>query len=540
MTPITPSTQSPTSPQIDLTECDREPIHVPGLIQPHGALLVLDPARLTVLRAAGDTPGLLGRTASSLLGHTLTKLFGPTRVKFLKAMRDQGDLATPVHALDPDLRLGRLPLDASVHRARIGEGASGRDVLVVEVEAADLPNAASRDPLATVQQMLAAVQAAPDLAAFCHAGTEVFRRLTGYDRVMIYRFLPDGVGWVFAESHREGLEPYLGLHYPASDIPQQARALYLRNWLRVIADVDDAPAPLLAGAKKARGGDASAEHAGAEHAGALDMSQCILRAVAPIHLQYLRNMGVAATMTVSVIVNGRLWGLIACHHARPKRIPRHLRAICELFGHMFSFQIDAREQAEAYEHRHRLRRVREALVQRISGERELSEGLVRQWSDLLGYVDAEGAALLVEGEFSAIGRTPNEDQVRAIVRWLARRHPDDAVFATASLSALWEPARVRQQCQRCVGADRLPQPAHLHPVVPAGDGGDASLGRQPGQARRTPSGRPRPLSARILPDLHGVGAAAREAMDRDGIGGCAAAAALAVGDRSQALGSGRA
>src|SRR3954468_16314896 len=127
MTPITPSTQSPTSPQIDLTECDREPIHVPGLIQPHGALLVLDPAQLTVLRAAGDTAGLLGRTASSLLGHTLTKLFGPTRVKFLKAMRDQGDLATPVHALDPDLRLGRLPLDASVHRARIGQGASGRD-----------------------------------------------------------------------------------------------------------------------------------------------------------------------------------------------------------------------------------------------------------------------------------------------------------------------------------------------------------------------------------------------------------------------------
>ncbi|GJE45609.1 HWE histidine kinase domain-containing protein [Methylobacterium soli] len=434
MTPIIPSTRKPPAPPNDHADCEREPIHLPGSIQPHGALLVLDPARLTVLGAAGDAPGLLGYPAASLLGHSLTALFGPRRVKVLKALRDQGDLATPVHALDPDLRLGPVPADASLHRARIlgapsGRSRSGRDGLVLEFEAADPPGAAARDPLATVQEMLAAVQAAPDLTAFCQAGAEALRRLSGYDRVMIYRFLPDGAGRVLAESHRARLEPYLGLHYPASDIPQQARALYLRNWLRVIADVDDAPAPLLAGAGRGR------------PPGTLDMSQCILRAVAPIHLQYLRNMGVAATMTISIIVGGQLWGLIACHHTTPKRIPRPLRAICELFGHMFSFQVDAREQAAAYEHRHMLRRARETLVPRLSAEGDLSEGLVRQWSDLLGYVDAEGAALLVEDEFSAIGRTPGEDQVRAIVAWLARTGADEAVFATASLSAQWEPAR---------------------------------------------------------------------------------------------------
>ena len=296
MTSISPSTQHPVAAPVDLTDCDREPIAVPGSIQPHGALIVLDRARLTVLGAAGDTPRLLGRTASSMLGHSLARLFGPKRVKVLKAMLTRGDLATPVHGLDPDLRLSGLPIDASIHRSRIIPGASGRrsdrEVVVVEFEAADLSDAGSRDPLSAVQQMLAAVQAAPDLTAFCQAGTEELRRLTGYDRVMIYRFLPDGAGWVFAESHGEAMEPFLGLHYPASDIPKQARALYLRNWLRVIADVDYEPAPLLAEAKSARGG----------RLGTLEMSQCILRAVAPIHLQYLRNMGVAATMTISVIV----------------------------------------------------------------------------------------------------------------------------------------------------------------------------------------------------------------------------------------------
>ena len=108
---------------------------------------------------------------------------------------------------------------------------------------------------------------------------------------------------------------------------------------------------------------------------------------------------------------------------------------------MFSFQVDAREQADAYEHRHRLGGMRETLVQRISDEGDLAEGLVRQWADLLRYVDAEGVALLVEDEFSAIGRTPSEDQVRALVDWLARNRLDEPVFTTASLSAQWEPAR---------------------------------------------------------------------------------------------------
>ncbi|AWN42645.1 HWE histidine kinase domain-containing protein [Methylobacterium durans] len=437
MTVISTPDQKADSEQVDLSACEREPIHVPGCIQSHGALLVLEPTRLTIKNVAGDTGTLLGHAPETLLGRSLAQLFGPARVKHLRPLLAQDDLATPLHALDPDLRLGTVPVDASVHRSRLIKVATGRrcadrSVLVVEFEAADLPDLRTRDPLTTVQQMLLAVQPAPDQKAFCQAATEQIRRATGYDRVMIYRFLPEGEGSVIAESHREGVASYLGLRYPASDIPRQARDLYLRNWLRIIADVRSVPAPLLGPAKGGR--DAMPA--------VLDMSQCTLRAASPIHLEYLRNMGVAATMTISIIVGGRLWGLIACHHTVPKRIPRHLRAVCELFGHMFSFQLEAREHVEALEIRHRLRRARETLVQRISEEGDLARGLIQQASSLLGYVNAGGVALLVEDAFFAIGRRPGEDQVRALVRWLASSQSSgEAVFATASLASQWEPAR---------------------------------------------------------------------------------------------------
>ncbi|MER2263731.1 HWE histidine kinase domain-containing protein [Methylobacterium oxalidis] len=436
MTLISTPDQKADSEQVDLSACEREPIHVPGCIQSHGALLVLEPTRLTIKNVAGDTGTLMGHAPETLLGRSLAQLFGPARVKHLRALLAQGDLATPLHALDPDLRLGPVPVDASVHRTRLigeteGRRCADQSVVVVEFEAADLPDLRARDPLTTVQQMLASVQPAPDQQTFCQAATEQIRRVTGYDRVMIYRFLSEGEGSVIAESHREGVGSYLGLRYPASDIPRQARDLYLRNWLRIIADVRSEPAPLLAAAKDGQGAMPAV----------LDMSQCTLRAVSPIHLEYLRNMGVAATMTISIIVGGRLWGLIACHHTVPKRIPRHLRAVCELFGHMFSFQLEAREQAETYETRHRLRRVREALVQRISEEGDLARGLVQQASSLLGYVHAGGVTLLVEDAFFAIGRTPSEDQVRALVRWLASSQSGDEVFTTASLASRWEPSR---------------------------------------------------------------------------------------------------
>lgn len=186
--------------------------------------------------------------------------------------------------------------------------------------------------------MVEGFSAAPSLFSLCQMATASVRRVAQYDRVMVYRFMPDGSGWVAAESRPPEMEPFLDLHYPAADIPQQARALYLRSWLRLITQVEYDPAPLTPELNPRTGAP-------------LDMSHAILRDVSPMHREYLRNMGINASMSISIIVAGKLWGLIACHNDSPRRLPRHLRAVCELFGLMFSLQLEAREKAEQFESR---------------------------------------------------------------------------------------------------------------------------------------------------------------------------------------------
>ena len=208
--------------RVDLTNCDREPIHVPGAILPHGAMLVLECETLRVLQAAGDTVGLLGQSIDMLLDQPVDTLFSGDQAHRLQALGKETELVKPLHLLDPVLRVltGR-PLDASVHRV------DGN--LVVEFEAGEPGDSFVADPLAAVQLMVEGFSAATSLNALCQMATASVRRVAQYDRVMIYRFMADGSGWVIAESRAPDLSPFLDLHYPAADIPQQARALYLKS-----------------------------------------------------------------------------------------------------------------------------------------------------------------------------------------------------------------------------------------------------------------------------------------------------------------------
>jgi two-component system, chemotaxis family, sensor kinase Cph1 len=350
----------------DLTNCDREPIHIPGAILPHGAMLVLECGTLRVLQAAGDTFGLLGQPLNALLDRSVDKLFSSRQIDRLRALCNETDLAKPRHLLDPILRvLERCPLDASAHLV------DGN--LVVEFEAADMGDPFVADPLSAVQVMVEGFGSAPSLYALCHMATASVRRVAQYDRVMIYRFMADGSGWVIAESRTPDLAPFLDLHYPAADIPQQARALYLKSWLRLITQVNYQPA-LLTPTLNPRTGKP------------LDMSYAILRDVSPIHREYLRNMGIDASMSISIIVAGKLWGLIACHHNSPRRLPRHLRAVCELFGSMFSLQLEAREKSEQFEARLSSRKVLQELMINLSGVEDYAAGLTQQTPNLLDYI----------------------------------------------------------------------------------------------------------------------------------------------------------
>ena len=418
--------------RVDLTNCDREPIHIPGAILPHGAMLVLECETLRVLQAAGDTAGLLGQSIDMLLDQPVDTLFSSDQINRLHALCKETDLAKPRHLLDPVLRVDTdRPLDASAHRV---DG-----TLVIEFEAGEPSDSFVADPLAAVQLMVDGFASAISLNALCQMATASVRRVAQYDRVMIYRFMADGSGWVIAESRAPQLAPFLDLHYPAADIPQQARALYLQSWLRLITQVDYDPAPLTPTLNPRTGKP-------------LDMSHAILRDVSPIHREYLRNMGIDASMSISIIVAGKLWGLIACHNNSPRILPRHLRAVCELFGSMFSLQLEAREKSEQFEARLASRKILQELMLNLAGVEDYAYGLTQQTPNLLDYIHGGdialdgsrggGVAVRVEGEITFLGTTPNREQITALTEWLTSYMVEtEGVFSTDRLSEIYAPAK---------------------------------------------------------------------------------------------------
>jgi light-regulated signal transduction histidine kinase (bacteriophytochrome) len=416
---------------INLTSCDREPIHIPGAILPHGAMLVLDPESLEVLQAAGDCKGLIGAAAPELLGRCAETLFRADQIESLRAVTAAFDLKKPRHLLDPLLRIrADAPLDASLHRS----GGS----LVLEFEAADTRDRFAADPLAAVQEMVAGFGEAGSLQNLCQLAAERVREVARYDRVLVYRFMQDDSGWVIAECRKPGLQPFLDLHYPAADIPNQARTLYTASWLRLITQVNYDPAPLLP-TNNPRTGEP------------LDMSQAILRDVSPVHRQYLRNMGIDASMSISIIRGGKLWGLIACHHYSPRILPRHLRAVCELFGSMFSLQLEARETGEQFGARLASRMVLQNLMLNLASADDYAIGLTQQSPNLLDYIHGGhnstdgtpkgGVAVCVNGQLTSLGTTPNHEQILALVSWLdAQITHSPGVYSTDRLPELWSPA----------------------------------------------------------------------------------------------------
>jgi chemotaxis family two-component system sensor kinase Cph1 len=418
---------------VDLTNCDREPIHIPGTILPHGAMLVVNPATMTIEQVAGDTARLLGVDPAMLAGENLSRVFDADQLERLSYLLTVSGLTRPRHILDPLMRgVSDRPIDASVH---VSDGA-----LVIEVEDADLADRHAVDPLACVQDMIDGLGDTPDLQSYCQLAAERVRSVVGYDRVMVYRFMEDDSGWVFAEARREDVNPFLDLHYPASDIPKQARALYLTSWLRLITEVDYTPAPLLPAANPRTGRP-------------LDMSYATLRDVSPIHREYLRNMGVDASMSISIISEGKLWGLIACHHYTPRRLPRHLRAVCELFGSMFSLQLEVRLRAEQLESRLHSRKALAEIMHALANEDDYGAGLVAQGERLLDYIAAGGlamrvgqsrggVAIRVNSGITAIGDTPDDDQIGALTDWLTNRMKVfEGVFTTDRLGEIYPPAR---------------------------------------------------------------------------------------------------
>ncbi|HEY1189845.1 MAG TPA: GAF domain-containing protein, partial [Gemmata sp.] len=410
------------SGEVTLTNCDREPIHVPGCVLPHGALLVLRLSDLTIVQASANTATLFGVAPAGLLGRGLDALLGPNEVRHLAHFLRVEQLEHgPLFALTTTPAGAAGPFDLTAHT----QGAIG----VLEWE----PSTRTGGPLspdyyALVKRTVARLQTATTLRAYCGAVTEEVRRVTGLDRVMVYRFLADGSGWVFAESKRDDLNTYLDQRYPAADIPLPARQIFLKLWHRLVPDVRAEPAELVPLVNPVTGAP-------------LDMTHCALRGASVMYTEYLQNMGVSAALVMPLVRDGKLWGLIATHHYAPKYIPHHVRVACEFLAQVVSLQLAAAEDREGQEYKLRIRAAHEALVTKAATAGVQLHELVTGTPNLLDLIDSGGVALVQNGSVWAAGRTPSAEQIAALAEWVRGRQggADSGVYTNA-LPAEYAPA----------------------------------------------------------------------------------------------------
>ncbi len=387
---------------VDLTNCDREPIHIPGAIQPHGILLTVTEPDLVVRQASDNVVAQLGRPLEAVLGEPLASVVGPG------GARGAGARAAAPGGGPRGVTRGVVADDGGTRAHQLRVHRSG-GLVVAELE----PRAAGVDATAFVHQVsqaMIAMHGARGVLDVCDRAAAEVKQLTGYDRVMIYRFDDDGHGEVIAEARELELAPFLGHHYPATDIPRQARALYLRQALRLIVDVDYVPSAIVPEDDPLSGQP-------------LDLGLATLRSVSPIHLQYLRNMGVTGTMVISLTRGGELWGLIACHHYFPHYVDHSVRAACQFIGEMLSLQFTREEASDDTRDREALREVRTELLGRVRLAPTLSAALRDGADRLLDLCAADGVAILLEGERVVFGDVAEVATEQRILAELPRAGP---------------------------------------------------------------------------------------------------------------------
>ncbi|KGF82564.1 ATPase [Massilia sp. JS1662] len=409
--------QAATVPVLDLSTCDKEPIRTPGSIQPHGFLLTLAPG-LTVLQASANVGDWTGTPAADVVGHPLADAIGAGA-----AQRIAAELAAD---LGPrPYYVGTITTENGNHFDVLAHKWDG--VVIAEFEAVDRAEAADfRHLYPLIGDFLLKVNDATGIEALANLACQHIRSVTGFGRVLVYQFDADGHGHVMAEARDEGYHSYMGQHFPASDIPAQARELYKLSRIRLIQDATYTPAPLVPPLNPVTGQPN-------------DLSFAALRSVSPVHLQYMRNMNTLASMSVSLMVKGKLWGLISCHNEGPIPVAFEKRTACEQLGQILALCIESREDAADLQFRLEVRRTMVSMLAGLTQGSDFIENLTNVFPDLLRFARASGAAIMVDDRVLTYGDTPDEDDIRALVDWLTL-HDHGDVFHTDKLSALYPPA----------------------------------------------------------------------------------------------------
>ncbi len=379
---------------VNLTNCEFEPIHIPGSIQPHGFLIGMDSNSWKIDFCSENIVEFIPISHQNVLGQDFKTVFGEDRQVQIEAYISK-NLSLPSIPLQLDFN-GNLFL-CTIHKSNATYILEAEPFLEASKELADVYSQTS--------QFLSYMNHTHTLKELCDLVARGTREITGYDRVMIYRFDKDYNGEVFAENVREDLEPFLGLHYPHTDIPAQARELYMQNLLRLIVDVGYTPIPIYT----IDDGNATKN---------LDLSLSILRSTSPIHVQYLHNMGVEATLTISLIHQKKLWGLIACHHYSPKNLTPEIRLAAQLQGHFITSQIDIRQSNEEYDVARKSNLALEKLIALNLTPDENSFQKIIEDKALLDICNATGVAVIFNGKVFKNGLTPDENYINKLVKWI--------------------------------------------------------------------------------------------------------------------------
>ncbi|GLH43777.1 histidine kinase [Pseudomonas atacamensis] len=418
-----------------LANCADEPIRFPGAIQPHGLLLTLTEPALQIIQVSANVETLLARAPESLIGQPLHSLIGAEHTaQVLQALQQ----ATFSEAAPLRFELNGTEFEGLLHRHH--------GVLILELEI-HVKNFQPRNVAGVnthLGRMLQRLQAATTLQALYDISVKEVQAMTGYDRVLIYRFEEEGHGQVIAEASDPSMEVFNGLFFPASDIPEQARELYRTNWLRIIPNADYQPVPLV---PKLRPDTQTP----------LDLSFATLRSVSPIHCQYMKNMGVLSSMSISLLKGDKLWGLISCGNRQPLHVPHELRMACQTIGQVLSLQISAMETLELTRQREEkveaLSRLNQAMV---DSPQNVFDGLAQQPATLMALVNAGGIAIIEDKQLHRYGNCPEPEEIRALHKWLQAR--GEPVFASHHLSSVYPPAAQYQSVASGVLAMSLPKP----------------------------------------------------------------------------------
>lgn len=400
---------------INLQNCESEPIHIPGCIQQHGFLLGIHSHSFDITYCSANVARFLQLTPEQILGKPLQSIFSAQEAARLKTFVDdeQFDQSQPFV-----FTIQNTPYNTKPH-------ITGQTI-ILEFEPFPDGSLALPDLYRQTQKLVNFLQGAQNLQQLSHSIATETRAITGYDRVMIYRFDKDYNGEVYAESKRDDLLPLLGHNYPHTDIPAQARALYLQNVLRMIVDVDYTPVPLLT-------------LDNGQETPTLDLSLSLLRSVSPIHIEYLKNMGVKATLTISLILDGRLWGMIACHHYSPRNIPHYTRLSALLQGYFFTSQIKVREVADEYQQSQHINDCLQPLLNAMSADDYFIPNR-HQHELLFSCINANGVVTKLNNQLFTSGQVPPAEDIDTLANWL-QQHATDGHFMTDRLIETYSAAK---------------------------------------------------------------------------------------------------